>query len=332
MIVDSLAAALARREHEVEVVQLPLRSGWRDLPAQTLALRALDLTEAAGRPIDLVITIRYPSYAIRHPNKVVWFIHHHRGAYDLWGTEWQDIPNSPEGLRAREALVRSDTRYLSEAQRVYTISKTLAKRLKDGNGIDATGVLYHPLPNPDLYRRAEPSDYFLLSARLNPLKRQVLAIEAMRHVRSPFRLMLVGTGDVSTYQGELQALVDRHGLGDRVCLTGWVSEEEKAELTARAYAVLYVAYDEDSYGYSTLEGFHSGKPVLTCTDSGGTLEVIRDGVNGLVLPPEPRAIADGMERLWAQRQRAIEMGQNAYDTLRQHQINWDHVVGGLVHG
>ena len=40
---------------------------------------------------------------------------------------------------------------------------------------------------------------------------------------------------------------------------GWISEQEKADLMANCYAALYIPYDEDSYGYVTLEAFHSAK-------------------------------------------------------------------------
>ena len=80
----------------------------------------------------------------------------------------------------------------------------------------------------------------------------------------------------------------------------WISEEEKADLIARSAGVLYVPFLEDSYGYVTLEAFHAHKPVITCCDSGGTLEIIEDGVNGLIVAPEP-AVAGGGDRPAARR-------------------------------
>jgi glycosyltransferase involved in cell wall biosynthesis len=93
---------------------------------------------------------------------------------------------------------------------------------------------------------------------------------------------------------------------------------------------LYIPYDEDSYGYVTLEAFHSGKPVLTLSDSGGTDEVIEDGENGFILPPAAEALAQGMEELWASPGRARQMGQAAHATLARHNIRWDHIVERLV--
>ena len=46
--------------------------------------------------------------------------------------------------------------------------------------------------------------------------------------------------------------------------------------------MVYLPFGEDSYGYVTLEAFHARKPVVTLSDSGGTLELVRDRRNGLV--------------------------------------------------
>ena len=67
---------------------------------------------------------------------------------------------------------------------------------------------------------------------------------------------------------------------------------------ANAFAVLYLPYDEDSYGYVTLEAFQSYKPVITFTGlRGESKEVIEHEINGLMLSPTPQALAEGME--WA---------------------------------
>jgi len=329
-IVGSLVDQLTRRGHKAEAILFPLRSYWRDLPEQTLALRCFDLSEASGERIDRLITIRYPSFALRHPNKIAWFIHHHRGAYDLWGTEYQDIPNNLEGSRFRENLIRSDTMYLSECRKIYTNSRIVAKRLREFNHIEPDGILYPPLPNPELFYSGDYGDYFIYSSRLVPIKRQVLAIEAMRYVKSDFRLVLVGKADTDAYWKEIQSLLRRHRLEGKVELTGWISEQDKARLTANAFAALYIAFNEDSYGYSTLEAFHSSRAVITCRDSGGTNELIKDGINGLVAEPTPESLAESMERIWANRNQAVRMGKNAKMTLHHHNINWDHVVEVLT--
>ena len=75
---------------------------------------------------------------------------------------------------------------------------------------------------------------------------------------------------------------------------GPVSEEEKRRQYAHSRAVLFPPEDED-YGYVTLEAMLAAKPVLTCDDSGGPLEFVRDGETGRIVEPTPQALADAMK-------------------------------------
>lgn len=330
MIVESLHQALKAQGHVVDSVYFPFRSYWPEIPQQTLALRCLDLRMASGQRVDRLITIRYPSYAIPHDNKVSWFIHHHRGAYDLWGTPFQDIPNTHEGRHARAAMIESDNLYLRENRKIYTISSSLVERLRKFNQIEADGVLLTPLPNPEPYYNGEQGDYFVYSARLTPGKRQSLIVEAMQHVRAPIKVVFIGKADTPDYELELQKMIHKYGVEDKIILTGWASEAEKARLTSNALAGLYTAYAEDGCGYSTLESFHAYRPVITCTDSGGTLDVISHEKNGLVVEPTAEKLAEAMEQLWFDKARTVALGQQAFETLGEKGIYWHKVVEGLT--
>ncbi len=329
-IVEDLQREFVVRGYETETVMFPFYSYWRQVPEQTTALRLFDLTESAGDRIDLLITIRYPSYALQHPNKVAWFIHHHREAYDLWGTEWCGMPDDEEGRHYRDMMHQSDNVYLRECRKIFTNSKVVADRLRRFNNIEPQAVLYPPLSTGHPFRPGPFGDYIVYPSRLSRIKRQHLAIEAMQYVRPPLRLVIIGTGDTPVYEKELQSQIQRLGLQDRVQMLGWVSEEEKARWIAESCGVLYLAYDEDSYGYVTLEAFHSHKPVITLSDSGGPNEVIRDRHNGLVVPPQAEPLAEAMNRLWLDRQQAAELGRAANATLKEYCINWDHVIGSMV--
>ena len=99
-------------------------------------------------------------------------------------------------------------------------------------------------------------------------------------------------------------------MRDRVVFAGAVAGDELIDLYAGALAVVYAPFDED-YGYVTLEAFLCAKPVITATDSGGTLEFVVDGQNGFVCAPEPAAIGAALARLAADRalRRAARSGR-----------------------
>jgi glycosyltransferase involved in cell wall biosynthesis len=326
MIVRDLAAAVSERGHEVDTVEIPFLSVWDEMLDQMLAMRLIDVSEDA----DVLIAIRTPSYALKHPNKRLWFIHHHRGAYDLWGTEWQDIPSTPEGIGVRDAIRGSDDIYLREAKRVFTNSQIVADRLKKFNDLDGT-VLYPPLGHPERFYHAPAEDFVFYPCRITSHKRQLLAVEAATHLETDMRVVIAGAPDHPAQLEPLQELIREHELEQRVeLIPRWISEEEKAELIARSAGVLYIPFDEDSYGYVSLEAFHSHKPVITCRDSGGTLEIIEDGVNGLIAEPDAKSLAGAIDTLGSNPDQAAAMGERAYEVLQEKGINWDRVVDSLL--
>jgi len=83
-IVESLGSELKARSHDVEILRFPFSEDYAEVLHQLLALRLFDLSQDCDR----LITIRTPSHLLKHPNKIAWFIHHYRGAYDLWGTKY----------------------------------------------------------------------------------------------------------------------------------------------------------------------------------------------------------------------------------------------------
>lgn len=326
MIVRDLARALTERGHEVDTVEIPFLSTWDTMLEQMLAIRLMDVSDAA----DVLVAIRTPSYLLRHPNKRLWFIHHHRGAYDLWGTPYQDVPSTPEGLGTRAAIVAADNLYLRESQHIFTNSQIVADRLQKYNELEAS-VLYPPLWEPERFVHGRAEDYVFYPCRITGHKRQHLAVEAARYLATDVRVVIAGAPDSPEQLLPLQETIARHGLQDRVHLISrWITEEEKADLISRSAGVLYVPFLEDSYGYVTLEAFQAHKPVITCSDSGGTLEIIEDGVNGLIVEPEPAALAAAMDRLRADPGEAAAMGDRAYDTLETKEISWDRVVTSLL--
>lgn len=326
MIVRDLVVAARERGHEVDTVEIPFVSMWDRMLEQMLAIRSLDVSKEA----DVLVAIRTPSYLLRHPNKRLWFIHHHRGAYDLWGTPYQDIPNSPEGLAVRRAVIAADDLYLREACKIFTNSQIVADRLAEFNGI-AGEVLYPPLGEPTRFVNGTAEDYVFYPCRITGHKRQHLAVEAAAHVQTDARIVIAGVPDSPEQLEPIERLIETHGLQDRVeVIPRWISEDEKADLISRSLGVLYIPFLEDSYGYVSLEAFHASKPVITCTDSGGTLEIIEDGVNGFICSPEPAALAAAIDRLRGNPDAAAALGRGAHETLETRNINWDRVVSSLV--
>jgi glycosyltransferase involved in cell wall biosynthesis len=324
ILATELASALKARGFLVDLVNVPFK--WypvQDIVKQALVWRFLDITESNGVPIDMVIPTKFPSYLVKHPLKVTWLFHQHREVYDLYGTPYCSFTDDPEEQEIRQTILRMDAKTLRESRRIYTISKNVSSRLSRYNGISSE-TLYPPPHYAGRYREGEFSDYALYAGRLETLKRVDLLIEAFRYVDRGARLWIAGRGP---QQENLERQVERLGLSDRVRFTGFVPEEDLLSLYAGAFAIVYAPIDED-YGYVTVEAFLSGKPVVTCKDSGGTLEFVEDGATGFVVDPDPQALAEKVNRLFRDRRLAREMG--ASGRPRVEGIGWDAVIDALT--
>lgn len=324
ILVGELASQLKTHGYMVDIVNVPFK--WypvRDLIKQALLWRWIELTESNGMPVDMVIPTKFPSYLVRHPLKVTWLFHQHREVYDLYGTPYCSFTDDPEEQEIRQTIIRMDNKTLRESRSIFTISKNVSARLQRFNGIDST-PLYPPPRYSGRYRTGPFGDYAFFAGRLETLKRCDLLIEAFRHLRSEARLVLVGSGP---QRENLERQVERLGLSERVQFAGFIPEEDLLDLYAGAFAVLYAPIDED-YGYVTVEAFLSGKPVVTCTDSGGTLEFVENGESGFIVEPTPEAMAEAIDKLHTDRKRARDMGEAGRPRVAG--IGWESVIDSIT--
>ena len=322
--VRQLVDRLRERGYEADLVSVPFK--WypkEEILAHAAAWRLLDLGESNGRPIDLVIGTKFPSYFARHPNKVAWLIHQYRAAYELCGTVYSDFAHTDLDVGLRRQIIDLDTRMLGECRRVYTNARNTASRLEKFNGLQAE-PLYHPPRLAGQLAGGPSGDYLLSIGRLESVKRHDLALRALALAGGPRRLVIVGEG---TQEAHLRRLAEELSLGDRVIFEGGATDARLLELYAGALGVVYAPFDED-YGYVTLEAFLARKPVVTACDSGGTLEFVEDGVNGFVCDPDPAALAGAFSRLSDDPARARALGDAGFERARL--VTWDGVIEKLV--
>lgn len=322
--VDELVRQLRAHGYDAERVRLPFK--WypkSEILAHAAAWRLLDLSESNGRPVDLVIGTRFPTYFARHSRKVAWLIHQYRAAYELAGTPFSDFSHEESDVALRARLVALDTEMLGECQRLFANSGNTAARVRRYNGVPAE-ALYHPPRLAERLRGGPAGSYVLSVGRLESVKRVDLALRALAYVPDSVQLLIAGTG---TQRAALAALAASLGLDTRVRFLGEVDDDTLLELYAGALGVIFAPYDED-FGYVTLEAFLSRKPVITATDAGGPNEFVLDGVNGYVCEPAPEALGEAIARLDADRSRAAAMGDAGYDRARL--ITWTGVVETLV--
>jgi len=321
VIADEIVAALGRSGHRASLITTPSNRFGRQFSAYVA-----NWTTDVGESVDRVISLRYPSYAVRHPRHVCWLNHRMREYYDLWpGFKRKLSRKGTVKESVRRFLIHRADHYLltRNVGKLYAQSKTVAQRLRDWGNIEAE-VLYPPPPER-AYRTDGYENFVFAVSRLDPLKRLDMLVKAMKRVESKdFRAVIAGTG---AEEDHLKRLAGELGVSERIDFVGAISDEALLDYYARCRGVFFAPFMED-YGFVTLEAFRSNKPVLTCMDSGGPAELVSVGRSGYVLLPEPFQIAQQLDAWAKSPDLAARMGENgASDTEA---VKWDACIEVLL--
>lgn len=326
VIANCLRDALRASGHAADVLTTPQNRFGR----QGSAYLATWLTDVGlthdGRVIDQVITLRFPSYAVRHPAHVCWLNHRMREYYDLW-------PRFSASLgvagrlkeRARRRVIHAVDHHLltRNVTRLYAQSRTIQQRLLRFGDIPAD--VLPPPPPPRAYRCERAEGFILVVSRLTPLKRIDLVIRALAAPEGRgLRCVVAGDGEAAT---ELRDLARSLGVDDRLEFLGFVDEATMLDRLARCTAVCFAPLAED-YGFVTAEAFASGKPVVTCHDSGGPVELVEDEATGFVCDPTPESVAAALRALIDDPGRAERMGAAGRASVAD--WTWTDVASRLV--
>lgn len=320
-----LVRALKEEGHESGLVVTP-QNRFGQQGSAYLAAWCTDVQLAhEEKTVDRVISLRFPGYAVQHPNHVLWLNHRMREYYDLWGQfsshlSWKG--RLKEGMR-RALIHRVDRYLLNKMQRRFVISGTVQARLRRFGGIQSD-VLYPPPPKRE-YRHDSCGNYLFAVSRLSPLKRFDLILRALAEpIGASIPCVIAGEG---AELERLKGLAAHLEIGHRVTFVGWLSDQEMIDHLAACRAVVFPPFNED-YGFVTVEAFMCGKPVITCHDSGGPAELVRDGENGYVTDATPEALAAAMRRVMDDRNLSQRLGETGYAGAVQ--MTWSGAIRQLL--
>lgn len=197
-------------------------------------------------------------------------------------------------------------RSVRRADRVLTVSKRTRNDLVERYGLPERKIVVTPNGVDLVFRpghdgRTDP--YLLFVGALQPRKDPLTAIEALPLVHGELRLVLVGPDKGLRRRAEDE--VHRRGLDGRVDFTGHVDKAELADLYRNAEALVFPSRYE-GFGLPVLEAMASGTPVVAA--NAGAVPEVAGNAAVLVDPGDPEALAEGVARALANRERLISAG------------------------
>ena len=150
----------------------------------------------------------------------------------------------------------------------------------------------------------------------------IQAMALMRDQVPGARLVIVGAGQLET---EYRPLVSRHGLTSCVIFAGNVPDDELPKYYASSDILALPSKDRsEGFGLTILEANATGKPAIGTT-VGGIPSVIRDGYNGLLVPPnDHNALAQTIKKALSDDDLLKRMGRNGRAFAEQH--DWSIVA------
>ncbi|WET42224.1 glycosyltransferase [Citrobacter enshiensis] len=310
---QGLLAGLIEIGCEAEIVPVIAdESSFEQIKNNYQYCRELDLSR-----YDAVISTKTPSFAVNHPNHVMYLVHTVRVFDDMF---YESFPECDTMRLAERAMLhRWDFDAISKIKAKFCIGHEVSKRLYRWRGIHSDVI--HPPLGVNGFKQGEMGDYFFLPGRLHPWKRVDLAINAIKASNLPLKLVIAGTGEAEEKLKELA------GCDARIQFVGRLSDEELLDYYANALAIAFVPKKED-YGYVTLEGYASGKPVITCTDSGEPTYFVKHKETGIICEPTSESLREGFEWIFNNKDLAAVMGGKGYEKIQG--MSWPIVAKQLV--
>lgn len=207
--------------------------------------------------------------------------------------EWQNARTYDEilvnSLYSRESVLRA---YGLDAKVCYL-------------GVDTSKFVNRHLSREDLVMGV---------GSISPRKNIRFVIEALARVPAPRpRFVWVGNTVDKKHNDELSALAAKRNV--EFMTQTMVNDEALIDLLNRARMLVYAPRLEP-FGLVTLEANACGLPVVAVAE-GGVRETVIDGVNGLLVEPEPQAMADAIERLLNNADQAARLGQQGCELVAE---------------
>jgi glycosyltransferase involved in cell wall biosynthesis len=208
--------------------------------------------------------------------------------------------------RRRRTVVRYSDQFLA------TSGFVKSKFVEAGFPNEKISVFPNFIDFEPLESTVPPENYAVYVGRLSREKGLVTLLSAFEKLRD-LPLKIVGDGPL---KNELERIVHRDKL-NHVTFTGFIDGAEKREILAKALFLVFPSQCYESFGYSIIESYACGVPVVA-SDIGGAMELVDEGNTGVLFQPKnPSDLTKKISSLLEDRNRLLDMRQHALEKAKQ---------------
>lgn len=312
--------------HEVEDEVAIQRFPWGRRPLPTLPFRSLwTLAAMAGTLRDFKPDLVYVHFLSINALYVL-LLHYVMKFKLVASARGNDIQGIPQRSRLQRWML---TRLFHRANAVLFCSsyvqRDAAPYLRDvlpSTFVSVVGDGFDPDEFTDRKTFPYPAPYVLGMGRLVKKKGFDLLIHAFAALASEFpqvELLIAGDGEERAL---LECEIRDLRLENRVRLLGFA---DRSRTIALFWGCEFFVLSSrlEPLGIVVIEAMAAHKPVLATT-SGGVVDLVQDGINGLLVEPSVDGLTRGLRQMLSRPDETKAMGARAYESIQKH--TWDAVT------
>lgn len=285
---EAVSAWYKKQGHTTDICYLPFKMDYHGIHEQIMAYRLLTTYPEA----EMLVTVGYPAFALKHPNKHVLLLNFLPGFHTNYNTEYgfmESWYHVSKDQRIRGNLLRVEKTCLEEAKSIHCASRYLAEEVAS-LGCE-TGVFRPAYMLPQKGNTNAERNAYLVQSCLAPMDRIDLLLEAVK--ASNVKLCIFVPSAEDCYIEAVKARAARFSVSD--CVQIARSEISISDLKAHR-GVICLRRGSGSVPSWVFLAAEAGIPCVVPSDGGALCERQDDGAV-VVVEPKSEAIANVLEKL-----------------------------------
>ena len=285
----AISKKLSDEGHQVDQFTLPIVQDPLLLTEQLMAFRLLSIDPGC----DFLITIGYPAFTLNHPRKRVLLFSLASPLHEWFDTEY-GVLATPQYHTLRNSIQAAEKNSLAEANCIVCGSARLAALLKDEYKLKPSFYILDDTVEDESGNDLPEQDLRVITeSTLEPCDRYDLLLEAVARSSGKWKLALFVPSASAVYYNALLRRIEQLAIQERIAVI-----KTPLSTTALEKSLFYLSlrYQSTRIPESIIQAIKSSIPIITLSDSGALLEVVRNNVNGLVLKPDAKNIAQSLDQ------------------------------------